>query len=564
MDLLPASRRSSPRPDVLRPFITVLTLAALALPAPALAGQWAVGAGPAGLAPLRAQLPSATTLVPGRALLVAGARPHVRGAAWVENLDRFDRRIAFANTEPDAAEQWYLTQDLAWDHWVSPPDLTQVKVAVIDSGIDYGHPDFAGQIAAGISYVGGSWKRDTCGHGTFVAGEIAASPFNGVGIAGLAFNAKLLIAKVVKSDCNVSTEAEIDGIMWAVRHGARVINLSIGGVRDPLDAELDTYSRAEEAAVEYAYGKGVLVVAAVGNGTQAPRTPWPYADYPAALPHVLGVGAVRETGAVPDYSNRDARFLDIAAPGGPIFSTIPRNLVNASLPGCANEPYSNCGPSEFQDGIGTSFAAPQVTAAAALLIGEDPGLTPDQVEWLLERSATDADAETGCSACPLGRDSLTGWGTLDIAAALNLLDAGKLPTPDAYEPNDDAGSFAHPLGALRGLTATLDYWDDPVDVYSIKLAKGEEIFARLGRATAAPTSLSLWKPGTTHVGSTRGLLPDRAALSSSVTGQQRLGYVAPAPGVYYLEVKIDAPSRAVDVYRLSVATRPAAAAKSPA
>src|SRR5205814_10717523 len=77
--------------------------------------------------------------------------------------------VAFSNTEPLAAEQWYLTQDQAWSYWTTQPTLATVKVAVIDSGIDYGHPEFAGRILAGRSFVGGSWKRDTDGHGTFVA-----------------------------------------------------------------------------------------------------------------------------------------------------------------------------------------------------------------------------------------------------------------------------------------------------------------------------------------------------------------------------------------------------------
>ncbi len=234
-----------------------------------------------------------------------------------------------------------------------------------------------------------------------------------------------------------------------MQHGARVINLSIGGVRDPLDPELDSFSPAEQDAVEYAYSKGVLVVAAVGNGTQAPKTPWEYADYPAALPHVLGVGAVRQNGAVPDYSNRDARFVDIAAPGGPIFSTIPRNLVDATLPGCARRGRTRtAAPSEFQDGIGTSFAAPQVAAAAALLIGGDPSLTPDQVEWLLERSATDANAvdraarpaRSGATRSPAGAPSTSRRRSTCSGTARTCRQA------DAYEPNDDAGATPQPFG----------------------------------------------------------------------------------------------------------------------
>jgi hypothetical protein len=345
-----------------------------------------------------------------------------------------------------------------------------------------------------------------------------------------------------------------------VNHGAKVINLSIGGNRDPEDPQIDSFSPAEEAAVEYAWSKGVLVVAAVGNGPQAPRTPWPYADYPAALPHVLGVAAVSQNGNVPAYSNRDKQFVDIAAPGGPIFSTIPRSLVDASMPGCSgpNSAYANCGPSEFKDGIGTSFAAPQVTAAAALVLGAYPSLSSSQLEWVLERSATDANPSTGCPACPVGRDSLTGWGTLNVAAALDLAArTNALPPPDALETNDDAGRSAHPLGALpKTIVGTLDYWDDPVDVYSIRLQKGDRLFARLGLGSPVPNTMLLWRPGTTTVyGSASEIQDDRAARSIAVAGQQRLSYVAPATGVYYLEVTTSAKSRAPDKYDLSVATR---------
>jgi subtilisin family serine protease len=536
--------------------IAFTILALLLAPAPAAAASWAVGAPAGRMTALRAELPDATPLVPGRVLLLRGARPQVRGAAYVDDLDASRRSLAFANTEPDAPEQWYLNEDSAWSYWTIPPDLATVTVAVIDSGIDATHPEFVGRIAAGKSFVdGSSWQTDTCGHGTFVAGEIAANPYNDVGIAGIAFNAKLLVAKVVEPDCDVSTTAEIRAIIWAANHGARVINLSIGGVRDPLDPGVDTFSAPEEAAVEYAYSKGVLVVAAVGNATQSPKTPWPYADYPAALPHVLGVGAVKADGGVPDYSNRDERYVDMAAPGGPIFSTVPRNLIDASLPGCRNVPYSDCGPSDLREGIGTSFSAPQVSAAAALLIGADPSLTPQQVEWLLERSATDARATTGCPPCRAGRDSLTGWGTLDVESALaRLADTATLPPVDSDEPNDDAGNAAYPFGPPKTLDATLDYWDDPVDVYSLKLRKGERLYARIGRGTVAPTSLVLWKPGTIHVtGNAKQLAPDRAARSSDLSGQARLAYRVPAAGTYYLEARIDAPSRALDAYSLSVA-----------
>jgi hypothetical protein len=430
-----------------------------------------------------------------------------------------------------------------------------VKVAVIDSGIDYGHPEFAGRIAGGRSFVAGSWRQDTDGHGTFVAGLIAADPSSGQGIAGIAFNAKLLIAKVVRPDGSVDLEAEVRAIRWAANAGARVINLSLGGLRDPLDPALDTYSRAEEDAVEYAYAKGAVVVAAVGNGTDAPSTPWRFADYPAALPHVLGVSAIRQDGSVPDFSNRDSVYVDIAAPGAEILSTIPRNLVDATQPDCVGVPYSNCGPAEFRDSIGTSFAAPQVAAAAALLIGEDPRLNPDQVDWLLERSARDENASTGCSYCPPGRDALTGWGRLDVQAALTLLERrALLPKPDPYEPNVDAGPLAHPFGPPRTISSSLDYWDDPIDVYSIRLRKAVQLVVQLTPSEAGATSLTLWKPHTQTVVGTGTPDSHRAAIATADKGGPRLVYVAPATGTYYLEVKFLPPARPRLTYSLAVAT----------
>jgi hypothetical protein len=351
----------------------------------------------------------------------------------------------------------------------------------------------------------------------------------------------------------------VAAIRWAVDHGARVLNLSLGGVRDPFDSNVDTYSPLEQAAVEYAYSKGAVVVAAVGNGPQSPKTPWNYAHYPAALPHVIGVSALRQNGSVPDYSNRDAVYNDIAAPGDAIFSTIPRNLVEDRV-GCASHPYSDCGSFEFRNAIGTSFAAPQVSAAAALLLGQSPSLRPDQVAWLLERSADDVDAATGCDKCPLGRDAYTGWGRLDVSGALaNLTQGPPPPRADAYEPNDDAGPWAHRFGPPRTITATLDYWDDQIDVYAVTLAKGQRVFARLSPPARVATRLVLWKPGTDRVEGLRVPPGNRAAQSATVGFQERLGYRTPAAGTYFLEVKLVAPTQVPVVYKLALATRSAAA-----
>jgi subtilisin family serine protease len=447
---------------------------------------------------------------------------------------------AFTPADPLAPKQWYLSDDHAFDAWATPPtNLVPVKVAIVDSGIDGTLPDFAGRIAASESFVGGNPLVDTEGHGTFVAGEIAAN-LDTQGIVGIAYTSELLIAKVVRSDGTIPLEAEAAAIRWAADQGAKVINLSLGGVRDPVQPNRDTYSALEASAVAYAYSKGALLVAAVGNGDEAFSEPWPYASYPAALPHVVGVSALTRTGNVPDFSNRDAIYNDLSAPGQGLFSTFPLALT-AERPTCPDQGYSDCGTDEYRSPEGTSFAAPQVSAAAALLFAVNPTLTNGQVATLLEHSADDVNAATGCSHCALLRDPLSGWGRLDIAKAIEAL-GGPLPPPDRFETNDDAGTQAHTLfGKQVKFSATLDYYDDPVDVYRIALSGRERVNAQLtGGWGGANVDLVLWKPGTRRVDGLRAQKL-RAAQSIMPGGSQRLTFTAPGRGWYYLEVKVTSP-----------------------
>ena len=458
---------------------------------------------------------------------------------------------AAAFTPPNtlAPRQWYLEDDHAFDAWETPPtNLTPVKVAIVDSGIDCTLPDFAGRIVAEKTFVGGNPCVDTEGHGTFVAGEIAAD-LGTQGIVGMAWTAQLLIAKVVTPNGEIPLTAEANAIRWAVDNGARVINLSLGGVRDPANLSHDTYSSLEASAVAYAYSKGAVLVAAVGNSDEAPTTPWPYASYPAALPHVIGVSALTRTGNVPDFSNRDPVFNDISAPGVGIFSTFPLALTGLN-PTCPDQGYSDCGTDDYLNAEGTSFAAPQVAAAAADLFAVDPQLTNSQVGFILERTATDVNASDGCPRCGLLRDPLSGWGRLDVARAVEAL-AGPLPPPDSDETNDDAGSQAHTVwGKNDTITATVDYWDDPVDVYRIELQGHERLFARVVGDGGANIDLELWRPGTVHVdlpSSTRLLAVDPSPPATS----QRISFRAPGRGWYYLEVRCASPG--FTAYTLKIA-----------
>jgi subtilisin family serine protease len=530
-----------------------LVLVAAGLLAPqAGAARYAVGVSSLSELPaLRAALPEGESLAPIPALVVERrAPPRLRdlpGATYVERLG--SRRTAYVPNDVLAAKQWHLDFNRTFDFWEEPSPLPAVRVAVIDSGIDGDHPDFAGKIAGAKSFVGGSALTDEEGHGTFVAGLIAAGVNNTIGIAGGAASAELLVAKVVDGNDLIDVEAEVKAIRWAVERDARVINMSLGGFRDPRDPDRDAFSPLEAQAIAWAHGRGVVVVAAVGNNTDTPPRAWPFASYPAALPHVLGVSALARDGSVPVFSHRDKIYNDIAAPGVGILSTFPRALT-AQVKECPEQGYSSCAPDDFRKGQGTSFAAPQVSAAAAVLLAVRQNLRPEQVTELLTRTAHDVNGATGCASCALQRDALSGWGRLDVNAALKQLLTSGAPTRDRLEPNDDAGDSAAALWGRRiRVDATLDFWDDQSDVYAIKLKKGQRVFTSLRGPNFTDTNLILWQPKTRHVDDLAGF--GRVAKQAARPGpREYLPYRAAKPGTYYLQVKLG--SRGNGRYRLTI------------
>ena len=445
---------------------------------------------------------------------------------------------AFSPNDPFVPRQWYLTEDRTFDAFNLLPPLPTVRVAVIDSGVDLSHPELEDRIVAARSFVGGS-VADTQGHGTFVAGEIAALVDNGRGMAGLAPPARLLVAKVVRDDGTVSPRTEAEAIRWAVGRGAKVINVSLGGVRDPQDPRHSGFSRVEQRAIDYATANDALVVASVGNNPYPAAKSWRYAGWPAALPHVVGVGSYGRTGDVSDFSNRDDRYVDMIAPGEDIFSLFPR-VLTAKTASCSEQGYSSCGPKDYRHASGTSFSAPQVSAAAAMLFALRPWLSPDQVSTLLERSATSATPANGCDRCQPGRDSLSGWGKLDVTSAIHILRTGRVPVPDRFEPNDDVSTGRAIRGHRVLFRATVDYWDDQNDVYRIKLVRGQRLKVAGRAGLGADISLVLWKPGLRSLADARNSL--RARRSVHPVGEpERLVYRARKTGWYSLQVTLARP-----------------------
>ena len=237
----------------------------------------------------------------------------------------------------------------AWDRGATGSPA--VRIAIVDSGVDVRHPDLAGKVVGTHNAVtGGTDVHDVVGHGTGTASVAAAATGNGVGIAGAGRNSSLLAVKVADVTGRIFTDDLAAGIVWAVDHGANVVNLSLGG---------PTSDRLEKAAVAYAEAHDVLVVAAAGNeGTSAKQ-------YPAALPGVLAVGATSSNGAVRAPFSSYGSWVDLAAPG--------RSIVVAT-PG---------GGYEVADG--TSYSAPLVSGAAALLAAYRPGRTAAELQQALDR-----------------------------------------------------------------------------------------------------------------------------------------------------------------------------------
>ena len=264
----------------------------------------------------------------------------------------------------------------------------------------------------------------------------------------------------------------------------------------------------------------------MGNAGSTADQPWGYAGYPAALPHVLGVSRCAGRHGAP-FSNRDLLYNDIAAPGEDIFSTLPRALTSSTRPGCVLQGYSDCGPIEFRRGEGTSFSAPQVPAAAAVLLGSRPQLRADQVAALLTRSAVDAESDTGCQRCSSGRDALTGWGVLNVQRTRSRRSTDPYLSRTVSRPTTrrppQSGCGAARVGesALRSTTGTIR------STSTDQARRGQRLVALLRGPGGTDTNLFLWKPGTRRVA---GFAVDRRRLAAQSKSPARSSESAFASG----------------------------------
>lgn len=287
-------------------------------------------------------------------------------------------RLGFRSLAADdrLGELWGMAKIEASAAWETTTGA-QVKVAVVDTGVDHRHPDLVGRVDKGRDFINNDADAmDDQGHGTHVAGTIGAGLGNG-GVVGVAPGVSMLAVKVLGGDGSGTNESVANGIVYAADQKVDVISMSLGGAGK---------SRVIEDAVKYAIGKGVLVVAAMGNeNTESP-------SYPAAIPGVMAVGSTTNRDIRSPFSNY-GKHISVAAPGSDILSTVP---------GGGYEVLS-----------GTSMATPHVSGLAALVKAAFPALSATELRARIERNTDDLGAD--------GFDKYFGIGRINARRAVSAL-----------------------------------------------------------------------------------------------------------------------------------------------
>jgi hypothetical protein len=380
-------------------------------------------------------------------------------------------------TDPLASEEWWRA-DVHVDT-LTPPG-PGIPVTLVDTGVDFGHQEFAGR--SNLIALNQQQPQPIGGvHGTAVASTVGA-PENGVGLVGIYPQSIIRSYDASLGDGTQLPTSEIaNGIVAAANAGRSVINISLGGPED--DPVVDS-------AILRAVRGGSLVVAASGNsGTEGN-----WLTYPGADPHVFTVGATTQSDRVADFST-ESPYVDIAAPGVGI-------------------PVASALDNSYDTEDGTSFSSPLVAGAAAWLWTARPDLDAGQVAQILRESARDVG--------PPGYDNATGYGILDVQAALNW------PTPrdDTQEPNDTIGTAtvvttrAKPAGRLMGRVQTNE---DPLDVLRIWLPAKRQISLRV----ASPDGVAVDLGGVNRSG--RGFTS--SLRNKTKTGRTAYVIVRPGEGV---------------------------------
>ncbi|MGW6662141.1 S8 family serine peptidase [Peribacillus sp. NPDC055009] len=345
--------------------------------------------------------------------------------------------------DPAYIDQWHHKRLGTSAAWTKSMGSKELIVAIIDDGIDRNHEDLKGRIVNAYDTIRNRKHIVPKGaHGTHIAGIIAGSANNGIGGTGVAPNVKLMPINVFDGEY-ADTADIIEAIHYAVQQKANIINMSLGDT---------SYSEALNKAVQEAYKKGVLIVAAAGNegdmGKSVQRV------YPAAFSHVISVAATNSSDKRPSYSNYHST-VDIAAPGDDILSTLP---------------YGKYGWMS-----GTSMATPMVAGVAALIWSHEPKLNTKEVEYRLYDSAVDLGAK--------GKDIYYGNGRVNAKKALEMKTLTK-PAVTAISDKDTKINGKIPTDFKTG---TVSIYTGNKQLATVKI-NGEKTFtATIAKQTAGTT-----------------------------------------------------------------------------
>ena len=377
--------------------------------------------------------------------------------------------------DPNWSLQYGLTAIRAPQGWDVSIGSPAVVIAIIDTGVDLTHPDLAPKMVAGFDFVNNdNIAQDDNGHGSHVAGIAAASSNNGVGVSGVSWGAKIMPIKVLSASASGTFANAAEGIVWAANNGAHIINLSLGG---------SSYSKVFEDAINYAYDKGVMIIASSGNNGGAIL-------YPARFANVMAVGATDQSNVLAYFSNYGAE-LDVVAPGVSIYST---------------------GINSYYHNSGTSMAAPFVSGLASILRGFPGSGSPANLAWAIKSTALDLGVP--------GRDIYYGDGLIQMDAAIQLLWIPPTATPTNTQTatptnaltvtptttsvsgnSDQTGIWLAPLTPTMSLTTTPTVTVSPTFVMTISPATvSPSITPYQGEAElfglSTPTQSSITAPDT--------------------------------------------------------------------
>lgn len=332
------------------------------------------------------------------------------------------------------SQQWSLPKISMPQAWSSITPEHEVIVAVMDTGVDSTHPDLQGKLVTGKNMLDGSTNtNDTFGHGTHIAGTIAATINNTTGIAGLASKVKIMPIKVQEGQAaNTPLTLISNAMLYAADNGANVLNISLGFTI------VNGSSQILDDTVNYVANKGVTMVAAAGNENIDMAN-----ELPSSYSQVIAVSATTQQDTKASFSNYGNKIA-VAAPGVGILSAAPQNAIMSYDGGCVDSARRYCMAS------GTSMAAPHVTGLVALMLSVDNTITPTQIRELLTAFADDIG--------PAGKDIQFGYGRINAARVMEHItneNGTSSPTPTSSGMQNELQALTSQLKASCGGQAAI-------------------------------------------------------------------------------------------------------------